>query len=668
MILKRAEIRNIKSYYPLEEIDFDESINIFIGPNGGGKSNLFEIIQSALNNLLFKHVTLKHNDNRRSSDHPHKDRAYVIEFDTIDNNSLLLNVFDKHFSHPGKPSDLQLIFKITSDDVASIANIVANKEKVIDVLKKRVAGSEVLLEVLNKLSVDVNFDNFIDKEMKIGFFTDKSISFVITNHAAFPNEEHPSLDLFFEITQYLNVFHEISMLFSEINTSPLSRYFGPHRTINQPRSNIAVNLTTLGSFEDNYSKGTNATKESSSSSIDGSYVKLCQLIEQNSSSIVDSYKKYLRKYLNIDVSIHKVEEIKYAFEYEIDFKRLSGVPMKLSSGEKEFFNLISGLVLSGIRNGVVLLDEPELHLHSQWQQVIIDIVGELAQEFKIQFFIVTHSSKFVNQHTLSSLYRVSMTDQISIVTKPADPTGNSQMKDLVQFLNSTNCEKIFFAHRVILVEGVSDQIIFDFVLKNLKRRMNSDIEVEVIQVGSKYNLHKFRKLLTEWKIDSYIIADLDYIREINNESNEIVSTASLRTHIKKVGADITKLFRFADSKMRKILCTLTNLDNKSLVDLISSKRSFSKKEFHQKIDELTEYLISERATVIDKSIQLSSELILILERLASEEKIFVLEKGEIEDYYSIASNKIENALEVTKILNMETLDSKIKSFLERILT
>ena len=667
MVLKRAEVRNLKSYYPEELIDFNDKINLFIGPNGGGKSNLFEIIQGAVNNLLFKHVSLKPNGNRRSLDHPHKNKAYVIEYDNIDLTNLSLNVFDRHFQHLSDPASLYLIFKITSHDIQTITNVVQHKKQIASILNRTVAGSDELVEILNRIPSDVNFEIFIDQEIRLGVFPHESLKLQITDYIAFPPEQHPTLNLFFEIVQYLNVLHEISMLFPEVDVSPLSRYFGPHRTISQPTSNVPVNLSTLGSFEDNYSKGINVTKESALSNINGSYIKLCQLNELNRHSTIETYKKYLKKYLKIEIDIKKLYEMKFVCEYEIEYKRVSGVPMKLSSGEKEFFNLISGLILSGIRNGVVLLDEPELHLHAQWQQVILDLIYELTEEFNIQFFIVTHSSKFVNQRTLNNLYRVSMTDLCSTVTKPSEPTRSSEMKDLVQFLNSTNNEKIFFTHKVILVEGMSDQIIFDQIIKLLKDKTNSDTEIEILQVGSKHNLYKFRKLLNEWNIENYIIADIDYIREIRKNATSVIETASLRQLIIDSSNEITSILKFTDSKLKEILCKKTNLDNKSLVELISSKSALLKEEFLQKFDDITDYLIAERATSIDRSIPLSTKILNIFNKLAQKEKILVLEKGEIEDYYSVASNKIENALEVAKTINIRTLDPKIKSFLKKLL-
>ncbi len=670
MILKKIEIRNIKSYYPEEIIDFDEKINLFVGPNGGGKSNLFEIIQGIISNILFKHVTLKPNSNRTNITHPHKNLAYVIEQDNIDQTNLIQNLLDKHFTHESEPASVYLILKITSQDISTLNTIKSNKGKILSVLESKVAAAEALIAVLEKISNETEFTSFTNKELRLIVSLPNNSTIQIADYTPFPADQHAALNLLLELTQYLNVLYEISILFPDIELSPLSRYFGPHRQVAQPQSNVPVNLSTLGNLEDNYTKGINITKESAHSLIDGSYIKLSKLNELGKHKVIDSYKKYLQKYLHIVINIKKLEGVKFVCEYEIEYKRESGVPLKLSSGEKEFFNLITGLILSGINNGIVLIDEPELHLHSQWQQAILNLMFDLSSEFNIQFFIVTHSSKFINDKTLPHIFRVYLNGLYSHIIKPRHPAASSELKDLVQFLNSTNNEKIFFTQKVILVEGISDQIIFSDIVQKLKAKLNSDTEVEILPVGSKYNLFKFRQLLNEWEIDNFIIADLDYIKDIRKHRNIIFSREEIKQIIVNLdnNGEINKIVNFSEKKLNEILCKQVSQDSRAIIKLIADKPKLNKAEFLKAFDELSEYIIRERALSINNKAPLSSALISFFDKLSTEEKILILENGEIEDYYFIKSNKIENALETIKTLSVSALDPKIKLFITKIIS
>jgi hypothetical protein len=60
-----------------------------------------------------------------------------------------------------------------------------------------------------------------------------------------------------------------------------------------------------------------------------------------------------------------------------------------SSGELELLSLAGWIILSGFEEGLLLIDEPELHLHTEWQATILPALRELAP--RAQFLIATHA-------------------------------------------------------------------------------------------------------------------------------------------------------------------------------------------------------------------------------------------------------------------------------------
>lgn len=62
---------------------------------------------------------------------------------------------------------------------------------------------------------------------------------------------------------------------------------------------------------------------------------------------------------------------------------------QLSAGEVELITIAGAVVLNELAHGVVLIDEPELHLHSEWQAGILPALRELAPG--VQFIVATHS-------------------------------------------------------------------------------------------------------------------------------------------------------------------------------------------------------------------------------------------------------------------------------------
>lgn len=69
----------------------------------------------------------------------------------------------------------------------------------------------------------------------------------------------------------------------------------------------------------------------------------------------------------------------------------------LSTGLKTFA-IIQMLLFSGViqDGGVLLLDEPEIHLHPEWQLIFAELIVMLQKEFNLHILINTHSPYFLN--------------------------------------------------------------------------------------------------------------------------------------------------------------------------------------------------------------------------------------------------------------------------------
>ena len=69
----------------------------------------------------------------------------------------------------------------------------------------------------------------------------------------------------------------------------------------------------------------------------------------------------------------------------------------LSAGLKTFA-LFKQLILNGTigQNSIVILDEPEIHLHPEWQLVLARLIVLLQIEFDLHILLTTHSPYFLN--------------------------------------------------------------------------------------------------------------------------------------------------------------------------------------------------------------------------------------------------------------------------------
>lgn len=69
----------------------------------------------------------------------------------------------------------------------------------------------------------------------------------------------------------------------------------------------------------------------------------------------------------------------------------------LSTGMKNFLILRTLLKNGSIdENGIIILDEPEIHLHPEWQLKFAEIIVQIQKEFNMNILLNTHSPYFLN--------------------------------------------------------------------------------------------------------------------------------------------------------------------------------------------------------------------------------------------------------------------------------
>ena len=70
----------------------------------------------------------------------------------------------------------------------------------------------------------------------------------------------------------------------------------------------------------------------------------------------------------------------------------------LSSGEKNDFVMFYDLIFNSEEQGLVLIDEPEISLHIEWQQTFLDSLLEICKMNGLQAIVATHSPNIIHGH------------------------------------------------------------------------------------------------------------------------------------------------------------------------------------------------------------------------------------------------------------------------------
>ncbi|PIS41527.1 MAG: hypothetical protein COT25_02620 [Candidatus Kerfeldbacteria bacterium CG08_land_8_20_14_0_20_42_7] len=161
------------------------------------------------------------------------------------------------------------------------------------------------------------------------------------------------------------------------------------------------------------------------------------------------------------------------------------------------------------RYDVILIDEPEIHLHPQMIKRLFDLFHENISEKQI--FLTTHSPLFVQPEALSNVFRTVQDKQQGTHFHTLEPSA-IDLTRLEQELNADNCE-MFFADRVLLVEGVSDRIFMRQLLQSFYP--DTTLDIKVIPVHGKENIDTYVRLLRAFHIYYVVMLDKDAFLDPN---------------------------------------------------------------------------------------------------------------------------------------------------------
>ncbi len=177
-------------------------------------------------------------------------------------------------------------------------------------------------------------------------------------------------------------------------------------------------------------------------------------------------------------------------------------------GLKEILTLL--VALYSTQKGCIIFDEPEMHLHPQFQLFFMNEIRRVAVENPERiFFLITHSPFFIDLRFPEDLIGV-IVCHINRIPTHIEKLSNEDEFLFRRFLPRFNTyhKQFFFSDNQIFVEGYTDQQMFSHLMA-LTDSWYSDAGTGIIDVGGKDELGVFCKVCSLLGTDGRIICDLD---------------------------------------------------------------------------------------------------------------------------------------------------------------
>lgn len=542
MKIKSLQISNVLSFKYVDnisnstKISFDKNFNILIGQNGAGKSTVLEVINFIFRRVLF--VPYNRNQDlykQRQTIDVNQKKTILAKINNVQNyNGFRL---DRNYDFEDKPQKLRIVIEIDDIDKANIKFLQENKEKLASVL-----GFYSVEQMIpsgtcqSEYQIDISLDS-----------TNQSYSVIVPQDTGY-----------IYLSAY-NLYKEVIELYNEENPlSPIDNLaesfalIGCYRNYSSytPHASLGGGNTAPKQIQSirvsEYSKSTNASEggEPSIFSLvrlrmaDECFCLIGTKMDQkececaaNDLAFIKSINEKL-KIVDIKVEISLLDYSSWDFTFSfIDIKRNRVVSNinALSAGQKAIIHLVFEAYGRGdLKGGLVIIDEPEIHLHHQFQNEYLRVIEKLNKEQGCQYILVTHSESLINSETISDVIRLSLDEHG--YTKINQPEINTDQKWLVKILDNTRSTHAFFGSKILLVEGEGDRYFFRSVLEEIEDRVKRGVaqDVTVLDITGKGNIDVWKSLFESFGLKIFIINDLDASYKLFYPTESVVKINTLQ--------------------------------------------------------------------------------------------------------------------------------------------
>jgi predicted ATPase len=520
--------RYVESIGDAQKIVFDDGLNIIIGENGSGKSTALEVINFLFRRVLYRQYSFNHELYFQRNNLNADQKRQVIQ--AINDNSFRGFRLDPNWNSENQPQKIRIEIRLDEIDKKNIQYLQERKSSLSElVVRFSERGEKSNAGFGENYCFDITLSR-LDQTFAvepIGCQHDFGYEYLTDYHfykesIALYNLEHGDapIDGLYEsftlISSYRN-YHAFNVSISLRDQHPSEQM----RAIRSADYNKSLNandnsepaifgLVRLRVAEQHFGLISQKLNEAE-----------CEAAANDLPFIREINKRLKIVSLECKIKLLDLRTWQYRFEF-LDLRRGKSISdiNCLSAGQKAITHLVFEAYGRGdLKGGVVIIDEPEIHLHYQFQHEYLQVIRELNKHQSCQYILVTHSEALINSATIASVRRFSLS--AAGFTEIHFPKLSAAQKLLIRILDNTRSTYAFFAKKVILVEGDSDRYFLKAAMQSLHPEL--DQEVAILHVGGKRELAQWSDLFESFGLIVNRIADLDYAYEVIYSTENRVS-------------------------------------------------------------------------------------------------------------------------------------------------
>lgn len=510
MYISGIEIKNFRSFDNIN-IDFHEGVNVLIGHNNSGKSNLLRALAIIFDRTVKKQLSVEDFNNSLTIDSLKKQSPKIVITVRI------------------KQSENE---DLMTDELITVSNWLTKLEEPYEAKIQYefflpISEEKNYVDTVNKANNKEEIWNIIRSQF-IRLYISKIWGGNPENQVPIDNDNLNKFDF-----QFLDAIRDVERdMFSGKNTllKSVIDFFLDYDIKSDKNITEEEQKMKLQERKDIFSTHSNQLIKNIQERLDSGNQEILSYIEE----IGAFYDKSTPDFEG------QLSESEIYTVLQLIVRQTTGMSIPITHNGLGYNNLIfMALLLSKMQADsdgeflgsnakvfpILAIEEPEAHLHPTMQNEFIKFLKNNIKDKKVkQIFITTHSTHISSSTNIDDIICLYKKNDIGNVSYPGRILGENNIKSkkyVQRFLDATK-SNMLFAEKIIFVEGLAEQLLLNIFAEYLGKSLEKN-HVAVINVGGRYFEHFLHLFDSNNKgaIDRKVscITDLDPVRKCKTKNN-----------------------------------------------------------------------------------------------------------------------------------------------------